>query len=40
MQVRDLLHKRIRDMYLHPQFITDVMKPLQMEALMDQEVIF
>jgi ATP-binding cassette subfamily E protein 1 len=24
---------------MHPQFNTDVMKPLQIEALMDQEVI-
>ena len=38
MQVRELLHKRIRDMYIHPQFTTDVMKPLRMEMLMDQEV--
>ena len=37
-QVRELLHKRVRDMYLHPQFNTDVMKPLQMEALLDQDV--
>ena len=27
--VRNLLHKRIRDAYLHPQFVTDVMKPMQ-----------
>ena len=27
--VRNLLHKRIRDAYLHPQFINDVMKPMQ-----------
>lgn len=32
------MHKRIRDMYLHPQFNTDVMKPLKIEMLMDQEV--
>ena len=38
VQVRELLHKRIRDMYIHPQFTTDVMKPLRMEMLMDQEV--
>jgi hypothetical protein len=38
VQVRELLHKRIRDTYLHPQFNTDVMKPLNIEALMDQEV--
>ena len=38
LQVRELLHKRIRDMYLHPQFNTDVMKPLRMEMLLDQEV--
>ena len=36
-QVRELLHKRIRDSYLHPQFNTDVMKPLNIEALMDQQ---
>ena len=38
LQVRELLHKRIRDSYLHPQFNTDVMKPLSIEALMDQQV--
>ncbi len=38
VQVRDLLHKKIRDSYLHPQFQTDVMKPLNIEMLMDQEV--
>ena len=27
--VRNLLHKRIRDAYLHPQFVTDVMRPMQ-----------
>ena len=37
-QVRELLHKRIRDTFLHPQFNTDVMKPLNIEALLDQEV--
>lgn len=36
--VRQLLHKKIRESYLHPQFNTDVMKPLNIEALMDQEV--
>lgn len=36
--VRTLLHKKIRDAYLHPQFISDVMKPLTMDALLDQEV--
>eukprot|EP00963_Diacronema_lutheri_P008166 scaffold718_cov342-Pavlova_lutheri.AAC.22 len=36
--VRNLLHKKIRESYLHPQFITDVIKPLRMEELMDQEV--
>ncbi|XP_055355246.1 ATP-binding cassette sub-family E member 1-like [Paramacrobiotus metropolitanus] len=36
--VRLLLHERIRDAYVHPQFVTDVMKPLNMEALMDLEV--
>eukprot|EP00898_Chlorokybus_atmophyticus_P001335 jgi/Chlat1/2201/Chrsp17S02764 len=37
--VRLLLHKKIRESYLHPQFNTDVMKPLQIDPLMDQEVI-
>lgn len=36
--VRDLLHKKVRDSYLHPQFITDVIKPLSVEQLFDQEV--
>ncbi len=37
-QVRELLHKRIRDTCLHPQFNSDVMKPLNIESLLDQEV--
>jgi len=37
--VRNLLHKKIRDSYLHPQFISDVLKPLNIEALMDNDVI-
>uniref|UniRef100_A0A7S1T6P9 ATP-binding cassette transporter n=1 Tax=Tetraselmis chuii TaxID=63592 RepID=A0A7S1T6P9_9CHLO len=36
--VRTLLHKKVRDSYLHPQFISDVIKPLNIEALFDQEV--
>ncbi|XP_067949231.1 ATP-binding cassette sub-family E member 1-like [Watersipora subatra] len=36
--VRMLLHAKIRDAYIHPQFNTDVMKPLEIEKLMDQEV--
>lgn len=36
--VRSLLHAKIRDAYLHPQFGSDVMKPLRIEELMDQEV--
>jgi ATP-binding cassette subfamily E protein 1 len=36
--VRQLLHEKIRDAYIHPQFITDVIKPLQVEQLYDQEV--
>jgi ATP-binding cassette subfamily E protein 1 len=31
--VRNLLHKRIRDAYLHPTFINDVMKPMQVRVL-------
>lgn len=37
--VRHLLHQKIRDSYMHPQFMSDVMKPLQIEQLMDQEVV-
>ena len=37
--VRNLLHKKIRDSYLHPQFISDVIKPLNIEALMDNDVV-
>jgi len=37
--VRQLLHKKIRDTYIHPQFNTDVMKPLNMDDLLDQEVL-
>lgn len=37
--VRQLLHQKIRDSYMHPQFVSDVMKPLQIEQLMDQEVV-
>ncbi|MBA0689492.1 hypothetical protein Goari_007219, partial [Gossypium aridum] len=36
--VRLLLHQRIRDSYMHPQFVSDVMKPLLIEQLMDEEV--
>ncbi|CAH8370045.1 unnamed protein product [Eruca vesicaria subsp. sativa] len=36
--VRELLHDRIRDAYTHPQFMSDVMKPLQIEELMDQAI--
>lgn len=36
--VRQLLHDKIRDAYVHPQFVTDVMKPLKMDDIMDQEV--
>lgn len=36
--VRELLHKKVREAYLHPQFISDVMKPMNMEPLLDQEV--
>jgi ATP-binding cassette subfamily E protein 1 len=37
--VRQLLHKKIRDAYLHPQFMTDVTKPLNIENIIDQEVV-
>lgn len=37
--VRQLLHKRIPSMYMHPQFVTDVMKPLKIDPIFDNEVI-
>merc|ERR1712048_508145 len=33
-----LLHEKIRDFYIHPQFIADVMRPLMINELIDQEV--
>lgn len=36
--VRQLLHEKIRDAYVHPQFIADVMKPMKIDEIMDQEV--
>jgi len=37
--VRMLLNKKIRDVYMHPQFQTDVTKPLLLDAIIDQEVL-
>jgi translation initiation factor RLI1 len=34
--VRMLLHAKIRESYIHPQFVADVMKPMLMDAIMDQ----
>jgi hypothetical protein len=36
--VRQLLHTKIRDAYVHPQFVTDVMRPLNVEDIIDNEV--
>eukprot|EP00088_Acartia_fossae_P068867 TRINITY_DN8832_c0_g1_i10.p1 TRINITY_DN8832_c0_g1~~TRINITY_DN8832_c0_g1_i10.p1 ORF type:complete len:610 (+),score=187.71 TRINITY_DN8832_c0_g1_i10:35-1864(+) len=36
--VRQLLHEKIRDAYIHPQFVADVMRPLKIEDIIDQEV--
>ena len=36
--VQNMLHEKIRDAYVHPQFMTDVMRPMKMDDLMDQEV--
>ncbi|GAU21978.1 hypothetical protein TSUD_111180, partial [Trifolium subterraneum] len=38
LSVKQLLDRKIPDAYTHPQFISDVMKPLLIEQLMDQEV--
>ncbi|RTG84781.1 ATP-binding cassette, sub-family E, member 1 [Schistosoma bovis] len=35
--VQNLLLEKIRDSFTHPQFSTDVLKPLQMERLYDQQ---
>jgi len=37
--VRILLLKKIKAAFMHPQFQTDVVKPLQIESIIDQEVI-
>jgi len=36
--VRQLLHKRVRDSYVHPQFVSDVMKPLVIDNIIDNGV--
>lgn len=36
--VRQLLHKKIRDAYIHPQFVSDVMRPMSMDPIMDNGV--
>jgi len=36
--VRQLLHEKIRDAYIHPQFVADVMRPLKIDDVIDQEV--
>jgi ATP-binding cassette, sub-family E, member 1 len=36
--VKDLLLAKIRDQFLHPQFQSDVVKPMSMDVLLDQEV--
>jgi len=37
--VRMLLNKKVRDSINHPQFQTDVTKPLMLDAIIDQEVL-
>lgn len=36
--VRQLCHNKIRDSYVHPQFVSDVMRPMSMDAIMDNGV--
>ena len=36
--VRQLLHKKIREAYIHPQFVSDVMRPMSMDPIMDNGV--
>ena len=37
--VRQLLYNKIKTSFIHPQFQTDVVKPLLIDAIIDQEVI-
>jgi len=37
--VRQLLFKKIKDTFMHPQFMTDVTKPLQIEPIIDQQLL-
>eukprot|EP01122_Echinamoeba_exundans_P000133 TRINITY_DN10117_c0_g1_i1.p2 TRINITY_DN10117_c0_g1~~TRINITY_DN10117_c0_g1_i1.p2 ORF type:complete len:608 (-),score=193.34 TRINITY_DN10117_c0_g1_i1:462-2285(-) len=36
--VRQLLHAKIQNAWMHPQFMTDVTKPMKIEPLLDQKV--
>lgn len=36
--VRMLLLKKIKSMFMHPQFQSDVVKPMQIESIIDQNV--
>eukprot|EP00467_Chlorarachnion_reptans_P025552 CAMPEP_0114528318 /NCGR_PEP_ID=MMETSP0109-20121206/24139_1 /TAXON_ID=29199 /ORGANISM="Chlorarachnion reptans, Strain CCCM449" /LENGTH=636 /DNA_ID=CAMNT_0001710449 /DNA_START=58 /DNA_END=1968 /DNA_ORIENTATION=- len=36
--VRQLLHKKIPKAYTHPQFVSDVMRPMKMDDIIDREV--
>ena len=36
--VRQLMHKKIRSAYIHPQFVSDVMKPMSIEPIFDNGV--
>jgi translation initiation factor RLI1 len=36
--VRQLLHKKIRDAYVHPQFVSDVMRPMSIDPIFDNGV--
>jgi ATP-binding cassette, sub-family E, member 1 len=36
--VRALLLKQIREAFMHPQFQTDVAKPMSLDAILDQDV--
>mmetsp|Transcript_35451 Transcript_35451/g.92753 ORF Transcript_35451/g.92753 Transcript_35451/m.92753 type:complete len:636 (+) Transcript_35451:99-2006(+) len=37
--VRMLLHAKIRESYIHPQFVGDVMKPMLIDSIIDQAVL-
>lgn len=36
--VRELLFQKLKDLWMHPQFMSDVVRPMSVESLLDQQV--